>query len=207
MNRRDFLQCAAILVSGTAVGRWGFALSEEQRAYLAAAPNYNARPVNYLEPEQRRIVAAMAETIIPRTETPGAIDAGVPAYLERMMAEWLNEQEREVFAAGLADMETRIPREYGRAFHELEPGEQRAIMEALEQAASDSPWYDPGNNIHSDYLSDAPFICQFKELTIWGFFTSEVGGTQVLRHNPMPMYFDGEIPLSPDESTWSGRMI
>jgi hypothetical protein len=207
MNRRDFLQCAAVLVSGTAVGRRGFALSEKQQAYLAATPGYTALPLNYLTPEQRQIVAAMAEIVIPRTDTPGAIDAGVPAYLERMMADWLNEQEREVFALGLADMEERIPREFGRAFHELDTGEQLAIMEALEQAASDSPWYDSGNNVHSDYLSDAPFICQFKELTIWGFFTSEVGATQVLRHNPMPMYFNGDIPLAPDESTWSGLPI
>lgn len=207
MNRRELLQCAAILVGGVGVGRVGLALTAEQQRYLADAPDVRGDVVDYLTPAQRKIVAAMAEVVIPRTDTPGAIDAGVPAYLERMMAEWLNEQERVIFAAGLSDMEQRIPLEYGAPFDELDAAAQRAILEALEEAASASPWYGPGHTLQSDYLSDAPFICQFKELTIWGFFTSEVGATQVLRHDPMPMYFDGEIPLLPDQSTWSGRMF
>ena len=77
-------------------------------------------------------------------------------------------------------------------------------MEALEDAASDSPWYAYAN-VQRDFISDAPFICQIKELTIWGFFTSEVGGTQVLRYEAMPMRFDGDIPLGADESSWSSR--
>jgi len=203
MNRREFLQCAAILVSGASVSRPGVALSDEQQVFLAARSNFNTRPVDYLTPVQRRIVAAMAEVIIPRTDTPGAIDAGVPAYLEIMMAQWLNVEEKAVFAEGLADIENRIPGEYGRPFFELGKGQQLEIMEALEDAASDSSWYDFAN-VMGEYQSDAPFICQFKELTIFGFFTSEAGGTQVLRHNPMPMKFDGDYPLSPGESTWSG---
>ena len=76
-------------------------------------------------------------------------------------------------------------------------------MEALEEAASDSAWYEFANT-QRDFISDAPFICQIKELTVWGFFTSEIGEKQVLRYNPMPMRFDGDIPLGPDESTWAG---
>jgi gluconate 2-dehydrogenase gamma chain len=75
----------------------------------------------------------------------------------------------------------------------------------LEDAASDSPWYTFAN-VQREFISDAPFICQIKELTIWGFFTSEVGGKQVLRYNPMPMYFDGDIPLGTEESSWGGRI-
>jgi hypothetical protein len=75
-------------------------------------------------------------------------------------------------------------------------------MEALEDAASDSPWYEFGN-IMREFISDAPFICQFKELTVWGFFTSEKGGSQVLRYNPMPMFFNGDIPLASDDSSWT----
>ena len=203
MNRREFLQCAAILASGAGVLRPGITLSEEQQAFLAARPNFNTQSVNYLAPLRRRIVAAMAEVIIPRTDTPGAIDAGVPAYLEIMMAEWMNVEEGAVFEEGLADIENRIPLEYGRPFFELNEKQQLEVMEALEDAVSDSSWYEFGN-VTDNYRSDSPFICQFKELTIFGFFTSEAGGTQVLRHNPMPMKFDGDYPLSPDDSTWSG---
>ena len=73
MNRREFLQCAGILISGSTAAQLGFSLSEEQQVYLASAPDYNTHKVTYFSPAQREIVAAMAEVIIPRTETPGAM--------------------------------------------------------------------------------------------------------------------------------------
>ena len=201
MNRREFLQCAAILVSGSSAAQLGFSLTEEQEVYLATAPDFTATPVNYFTPPQREIIAAMVETIIPRTDTPGAIDAGVPIFVELMVAHWLNEEETAIFNAGLTDMEVRMPADFGQAFQALAPEQQLEVMEALEDEASGSPWYDFGN-VQRDFVSDAPFICQLKELTVWGFFTSREGGSQVLRYDPMPMYFDGDIPLRQDDSSW-----
>ncbi|CAA0119268.1 Uncharacterised protein [Halioglobus japonicus] len=205
MNRREFLQCTAILISGVSASQLGFTLSVEQTTYLANAPDYNTTPVDYFTPAQRKIVAAMAETIIPRTDTPGAIDAGVPQYIELMVANWLNEGELAIFSAGLADIETRIPQEYGTSFDQLSAEQQLEILEALEDEASDSEWYEFGNTLR-EFISEAPFICQIKELTIWGFFTSEEGASQVLRYDPMPMYFNGDIPLDKNDSTWSSPL-
>jgi len=202
MNRREFLQCATILITGATASSLGFALSKEQQVYLATAPDYNSRAVHYLDDAQRKIIAAMAEVVIPRTDTPGAIDAGVPRYIELMAADWFNDQEKAIFEAGLKDMQTRIPEQYGQSFEQLDSQQQLEIMEAMEKAASESPWYEFGN-VQRDFISDAPFICQVKELTVWGFFTSEKGAKQVLRYDPMPMKFDGELPLSPDDSTWA----
>lgn len=206
MNRREFLQCAAILAWGASASQLGFSLSEEQVQHLANAPNFNTTDVDYFTSAQRAIVAAMAEVVIPRTETPGAIDAGVPKFLELMVALWLKDDERAIFNAGLKDIETRIPAQYGKPFDQLGAAEQLDIMQKLEDEASDHPWYAFGNT-QREYISDAPFICQFKELAVWGFFTSEAGGSQVLRWNPMPMYFDGDTPLGPDESSWSSMFL
>jgi gluconate 2-dehydrogenase gamma chain len=201
VNRREFLQCAAILFSGSSAAQLGFSLNEEQKVYLATAPDFNTTPVDYFTPLQRKNIAAMVEVIIPRTDTPGAIDAGVPVFVELMASQWLNEEETAIFNAGLADIEVRIPLAFGSPFHALVPEQQLEIMQALEDEASGSPWYDFGN-IQRDFVSDAPFICQLKELTIWGFFTSREGGSQVLRYDPMPMYFDGNIPLKQNDSSW-----
>ena len=202
MNRREFLQCAAILVSGTSASQLGFTLSEEQQVYLASAPDYNKGKVNYLTPAQRKIIAAMAEVVIPRTDTPGAIDAGVPNFIELMASGWFNEQESAIFSAGIKAMEEQVPSVYGKPFDQLDAAQQLEIMEELEAQASDSSWYEYGN-VQREFISDAPFICQVKELTIWGFFTSEVGSTQVLRYEPMPMAFDGNTPLSVQDSSWA----
>ena len=205
MNRREFLQCAAILVSGATASQLGVALTKEQEVYLAAAPNYNAGASELLNEAQRKVIAAMSEVVIPRTETPGAIDAGVPRFIELMAADWFNDQERAIFLAGLDALETQIRSDFGSSFDQLESAQQLAVMEDLESEASDSSWYDFAN-VQRDFISDAPFICQIKELTIWGFFTSEIGGTQVLRYSAMPMYFDGDVPLSPDDSSWLTRL-
>ena len=202
MNRREFLECAAVLISGTAISRFASALSEEQRVYLASAPDYTSQKADFFSPEQRKVVAAIAQTIIPRTDTPGAIDAGVPHFIELMVAQWFNEEERDIFQEGLKDMGTRIPREYGQPFDQLSGEQQLSILEAMEEAASDSPWYAQGN-IRRAWVTDAPFICQIKELTVWGFFTSEVGATQVLQYNVMPMRFDGHAPRTPGETSWA----
>jgi hypothetical protein len=206
VNRRHFLECAALLISGVSASRMGWTLTEEQRVHLANAPDYIDQVVDYFTPEQRSVVAAIAETIIPRTETPGAIDAGVPRFIELMLAQWCNDQERGIFVQGLVQLELQTRAEYGKRFDELDLNARLKTLEALEADASDSAWYDMGN-IRRDFISDAPFICQIKELTVWGFFTSEEGGSQVLRHDPMPMYFDGDIPLKPDDSSWSFRLI
>jgi gluconate 2-dehydrogenase gamma chain len=205
MKRREFMQCAVVLISGVSASQLGFTLTEEQQTYLATAADYNTGAVDYFSPSQRKIVAAMTEVIIPRTDTPGAIDARVPAFIELMVANWLNDEERVLFDAGLEDVEARIPAEYGKPFNELGGDKQLQIMEELEDAASGSSWYDFGN-VQRDYVSDAPFICQLKELTIWGFFTSEAGGSQVLRYDPMPMYFDGNLPLKPEDSSWNNLL-
>lgn len=204
MKRREFLECAALLIGGVSASQLGFSLTAEQKTYLASAPSFIDRNVDYLSSAQRNIIAAMTEVIIPRTDTPGAIDAGVPRFVELMAAEWFNAEERAIFEAGLKDLETRIPAQYGDSFEQLSVDKQIDIMNALESAASDTSWYQLGN-VQRDFISDAPFICQMKELTAWGFFSSEIGSTQVLRYDPMPMKFDGDIPLSADESSWVSR--
>ena len=206
MNRREFLQCTAILFSGATAAQLGFALNSEQRTFLANAPDYSNQKLTYLTPEQRSTLAAMTEIIIPRTETPGAIDAGVARYIELMVQQWMNGQERQIFDKGLAQLMNSVQEKFDKPFEQLDAKTQLAIMEDMEEEASASNWYDMGNTMR-DFVNDAPFICQVKELTIWGFFTSEVGGTQVLRFNPMPMTFESDIPLQPEDGSWSMKMM
>lgn len=206
MDRREFMQCAVIAVSGVGVNQLLFALSEEQKIYLASSPNYINTKADFFTDEQRKIITAISDVIIPKTETPGAIEAGVPRFIELMVSDWLTEDEKNIFETGMKDIEFRIPKEFGAPFYQLNKREQLAILEKLESESSNSTWYDLGNIVR-DFVNDAPFICQVKELTIWGFFTSEVGGKQVLRYNPMPMKFDGDIQLGEDDSTWAGNLF
>jgi len=202
MNRREILQCAAVLVSGAGFSQLGFALNEKQRAYLATAPDYTSKKASYLSTKQRRIIAAMAEIIIPRSETPGATDANVAHFIELMVQDWFNDQERAIFDAGLEEMQSRVEDEYGKPYVALTAQEQLEVLQAMEDAAQVHSWYQQGN-VRRAFISDAPFICQIKELTVWGFFTSEQGVKEVLRYNPMPMKFDGHHPRAEGDTAWA----
>ena len=100
MNRREFLQCAALLIGGATASQLGFSLNQEQRQFMAAAADYSSGQPSLLNEAQRKILAAMADIIIPRTDTPGAIDAGVPNFVELMAQDWFNEEESGGFSQG-----------------------------------------------------------------------------------------------------------
>ena len=190
MRRREFLQVAALLSAGTSVIPKGWALTPEQSEFLASRPPYIEQHTPTLfSQRQRAAVTAAAEQIIPRTDTPGAIDAGAPRFIELLVQDWFTDSERHDFLAGLDDLLQRS----GGDFAALGAAEQLAVLETLEDESADSPWYDFGSTLRM-WDDTAPFICQLKELTVLGFNLSEVGATQFLRINPMGK-FDGDYPL------------
>ncbi len=197
MNRRDFLQCAALITAGASQAPKSWALSEEQNTFLASQPPYvNRVAQNFFSESQRATIAAMAELIIPRTETPGAIDAGAPIFIEGMVASWFNEQERSTFMAGLKEVDERAG-----GFLSLSGEKQLSLLEKLEDEASDSPWYEIGN-IQRVWDGDAPFICQIKELTILGFMLSETAAKSILRPQAMGS-FNGSLDLKPEDTVYT----
>jgi gluconate 2-dehydrogenase gamma chain len=202
MNRREFLQCAALLAAGTTVVPSSWGMNHEQKTFLAGQPNYIDRhPLTFFTESQRSAVAAIAEQIIPLTDdSPGALEAGTPRFIELMVADWFNDDERKIFIDGLTQLQLRADGD----FASLAAQEQLLLLEALEEEAGDASWYQLGNVIRI-WDEGAPFICQVKELTVLGFMLSEVGGTQFLRENPMGK-FDGDVPLATDVPAYVSEM-
>jgi len=201
MNRREFLQCAAVLAAGATTLPASWAMNMEQQGFLAARVNYiDGKPMSFFTPAQRAIVTAVAEQVIPETDSPGAGDAGVPRFIELMVSDWFNDDERKLFMAGLDDLQKRA----AGNFIDMAPAAQLTLLEQMEEETADASWYDMGNVLRV-WDDTAPFICQFKELTVLGFFLSEVGATQVLRTNPMGE-FKGNIPLAPDDPAYASEI-
>jgi gluconate 2-dehydrogenase gamma chain len=201
MNRREFLQCAAMLAAGTTAMPASWAMNHKQQAFLAGQANYiDRKPLTFFSPSQRALVTTIAEHVIPKTDTPGASDAGVPRFIELMASDWFNAAELQVFMDGLTDLQSRAD----DGFNQLSRNAQLALLEELEEESADASWYELGNVLRV-WDDTAPFICQFKELTALGFFLSEVGAKQVLRTNPMGE-FDGDIPLAADDPAYAAEL-
>jgi glucoside 3-dehydrogenase (cytochrome c) hitch-hiker subunit len=200
MQRRQFLGLTALALGGMVHTRALGALIKSEEKALFFRPDYTARSANAFTVPQRQMVSAIAETIIPKTQTPGALEAGVPKFLELIVSDWMTEAERDKFLLGIVEVEQAAHKAHKVNFADCSPEQQHQLLDAIEDKHEDHPWYEQDGQ--SAFETEAPFIVVVKELTIFGFFMSKVGSTQVLRKNQMGA-FHGDIPLNQEESSWS----
>jgi len=95
-----------------------------------------AHATGMLSPDEVRAVAAAAECIIPRTDTPGATDAGVAAFVDVMLADWYPVDDAARFRAGLATLDTTSRARFARPFADLPTGQQVELVAALDDDVS-----------------------------------------------------------------------
>jgi len=162
-----------------------------------AKPGVDWNPV-FLQQDQASVISTVSEIIIPRTDTPGARDVGVPAFIDQMLKDVYSEDDQKFFIDGLNAFNEQARQEYGDDFADLDEADQAAFVKKVHDAAIET-------ERTTDPPPKRPFILMMKELTMLGFFTSEVGATQVLQYDPVPGAYNGCIPLSEagDGRTWA----
>lgn len=148
-------------------------------------------------PAQAALVSDLAETIIPRTDTPGAKDVGVPQLIDSIVAEVFTSEQREEYLAGLTKFAIRVQNHYGTPFSTLDDSKKNSFVTKLNAASLDKDGEDPY------YNNEKAFYRTTKELTLLGFFRSEVGATQVLQYSPVPGEYKGCVPLRDVGKTWA----
>ncbi|MGB0920710.1 MAG: gluconate 2-dehydrogenase subunit 3 family protein [Alphaproteobacteria bacterium] len=200
LKRREFLQLAAWAAAGTLAAGQVMAMSHEQHAFVEANPGFMDGTPDYFDAEARAVVSRVADMIIPKTDTPGAIDANAPAFLEMMVEHWMNDEERSIFMAGVEGLQSQD-------FMALSADKQAETLAALETEASGHQWYALGRIMGRGFDSTMPFICQMKELTACGFFLSEVGSTEALEYNHVAGYLEGDIPLEDGQASWASELL
>ena len=187
IDRREALRRAAVLLGGviSAPAITGVLAGCDSRG---ADGTWRA-----LTSEQGELVATIAEHIIPETDTPGARAAGVPVFIDRMLAGHYGDEDRTRVLEGLTELDARAERKCGSAFIRCGRDEQRALLTRVDgEAFAAAP---PGREVH--------WFRTLKELTVIGYYTSEVGATQELRHVAVPERFEGCVPLTQIGRTWA----
>lgn len=189
MNRRDAIKQASILLGGV--------LSVS--AISGVMSGCKAEPKIYWTPkfftaEEGSTLEAIVERIIPKTDTPGARDAGVHTFIDQMMAEFFPEKDKTAFRDGLKKVETEAKSAHRKSFAALTPEQQDEVLTKFDKEAYDS----------SRKKDDSPhFFKNMKELTVLGFCTSEVGATEFLKYDPVPGAYKGCIPYSEVGAAWA----
>ena len=154
-----------------------------RRAIAAGVDPVAMKGVEFFSPDTRADVVALAETIIPTTDTPGARDAGVGDFIEFMLHEFYPESDRDRFLTGMQALASHCKGEFGRAFAALGADDQAAVTSLL--AEGKAAGFDDGGRGLFEHA---------KQLTIFGYYTSETGMTVERHYLPWPGRFDGAYP-------------
>jgi hypothetical protein len=166
-----------------------------------------------LTDEYREIVAQFAEIIIPATDTPGAKEAGVGPFIETMLKDCYSEAQGAHFMKGLEAVVAKS-KELGGSFTELDAAKQVEVVKAMEADAKteeenkkkevqiDS---ETGKEKQGSAAEEpvTPFFTLMKELTLFGYFSSEIGATQELDYVPVPGKYEGCIPLKEGQKAYA----
>lgn len=146
---------------------------------------------------QDATVVTMAELILPETDTPGAKAVRVNEFIDHIVADWLSDEDRARFLAGLADVDARTQSLFQRDFVYASPAQQADILRGLgeEMAAAKAAVAD-GPRGYRGALPEPEdnFYFLFRQLALTGYFTSEAGFTQQLHEEIIPGRYDGCVP-------------
>lgn len=133
-------------------------------------------------PDLRALTAAISERIVPTTDTPGAIAAGVPAFIEMMLADWHTPAERELIVTGMNDVDAFAQKTYGKPFGKIDAKRQDAILTLAQDKTL------PG--IAPDFFE------HLRQMVIYGYYSSEIGCTVERIYLPVPGRYDGAYPYA-----------
>ena len=183
IDRRDALAGIAAMFGAGLYAPIARALASDTIAISGGPPS-----VAVFTPQQRALMTALSELVMPTTDTPGAIAAGVPEFIEKLLADWSYPADREPILAGLDAIEARGRADYSVAAADATPAQQDALLTlAMEDRL-------PGGKT---------FFEAFRQLVITGYFTSEVGITQERNYLPVPGRYDGAYPYTPGTKVFS----
>lgn len=140
----------------------------------------------------------IADTILPETSTPGAKAAGVGAFMAVMVADTYDGGEQAIFRAGLGSLDDACRTMHGLDFMSCTPAQRLALVERLDREQFDyMNSRGPGAPVH--------YFRMIKELSLLGYFTSEIGYRQAMRYIETPGRFDPCLPYSPGDRSWASH--
>ena len=177
LDRRTLLRSAILLVGGSLAG------VPEQLLAQATAPT-----LRFFTAGQFATLAEIADTIIPRTDTPGAKDAGVPEAFDSMMINWASETRQGQFRALVDEVDRRALAAGGKALPALAPEQRLEVVRAF-----DSEHMGAGDGVYG----------KFKELILTLYYLSEAGATKELRYELIPGKFEPWTEMAPDTRAWA----
>jgi hypothetical protein len=220
MDRRDAVKSVAFLIGGalsaTTVG-----------VFLEGCHSNTTSDANLFSAEHEKMLPELADIIIPTTKTPGAKAAGVGPFISMMIKECYPKEAQKVFVKGLDDLEERSKKAYSKSFISISTAQREQLLTKLrdETVAAQKKDHDKLAKEETRKQSDTDkkpekeragnpaaakkpedkhyFFAIARDLTLLGYFTSEIGATQAYEYIAIPGHYDGCVDLKPGQRVYA----
>lgn len=199
MERREAVQYIALLLGGTLVGA---------NAFITGCKTNDRKDTTTFSQEDVAYLNEIADTILPATATPGAKAANVGQFMTVMVNDCYEERDQKVFHEGMQKLNDAADKAYNASFIKLTPQQRHDLLvkvDAEQKEYMQKKSEEEGKNPNRDKKNDqaAHYFRMMKELTLMGYFTSEIGTTQARRYAPVPGRYEGCIPYKKGDKAWA----
>jgi hypothetical protein len=191
MLRREALRLLAGAATMPLLSRDAFTLFQEVHQQLPQTAGLKA-----LNPHQNATVMTISELIIPQTDTPGAKAARVNEFIDLIVADWYDDEEKSTFLTGLEDVDRRSQNSFNKDFVECSGKQQVQLLNDLDEESNVKTENTVGRRAKNAVPEQKHFFAMIKQLTLIGYYTSEIGFVQELHEEIIPARHAGCAPLS-----------
>ncbi len=188
MNRREAISRVSWILGGTIVG---------SSIFLEAGCKSDTKQVkDFFDTATIALLNEMGETILPKTSTPGAKEAKVGEFMSVMVKDCYTKNDQGIFREGIKRLEKRCKDETGKTFMDCTPEERTAFLTRMDVLQK-------GYMKNKTPEQPSHYFRMIKELTLLGFFTSEIGCTKAMRYIETPGSYDGNVPYKKGDKAWA----
>lgn len=151
--------------------------------------------------EEAQFIAKLIDIILPRTNTPGGLDVKADIFLDKIFAQTYDDAGQQTIRIDINEFNANCQQKYGDSFIALSKEKQIDVLKAAEASSgkfSGSVW---GTAVGPQ--APIGFYRSIKSMALWAYLSSEEIGTKVLNYDPIPMGYQGCIPLAEVGNSWS----
>lgn len=209
MDRREILKMIALATGGAFIGG---------EVFLTGCASDKTAAIGFSK-EDIAFMDEVAETILPKTKTPGAKDAAVGAFMAVMVNDCYTPADQKIFHEGITKLNEASQDKYKADFMSITPAQRHELLVAIDAEAKEvqkkksdfdkeqnekqrSADFNRNMNFKKEEMP-AHYFTMMKQLTMLGFFTSKVGANEALRFVAVPGRYDACIPYKKGDKAWA----
>ena len=206
MNRRDAIGRVALIMGGAVIGA---------EFFLSGCKPTSTQVSDLFDTDHVAFMNEVADTILPTTTaSPGAKAANVGQFMAVMVRDCYTPGDQKIFLDGLKKLDDAGQKQFSGKYLDLSPKQRTDLLIALDKEQKDY-YTQQYKKLDADMAkhkgdetyepADIPdhYYRMIKELTLLGYFTSEVGATKALRYMETPGRYDGCMPYKKGDKAWA----